>query len=110
MGNRTSYNVPQECDKYKNANCSVCFEDLDLDNVPINICGLVQCGHLFHFNCLKDLLSYRKRCPKCNCRTSKYDNVVIIEKPISSMLKWKTTKEKRAILKTFSDVLPKITI
>ena len=111
--NTKSYNIPQEEDKCEYDNCAICYEDLNIENTVMEICGLVRCGHIFHMDCLGDYFSLnekRRYCPRCRCVTSKNNNVVILDEPISKLMKCKTIKEKRAILQTFYDQLQKITL
>ena len=50
--------------KYNNHYCRLCFLDFtNTDIIKIFSCKL----HIFHLNCLKDYLKYKKDIPKCPC-------------------------------------------
>ncbi|GAA0151584.1 hypothetical protein LIER_10278 [Lithospermum erythrorhizon] len=49
--------------------CSVCLEDYqpDEDKEEGGCSKQVQCGHIFHGNCIQVWLSHHNSCPLCRC-------------------------------------------
>jgi hypothetical protein len=41
--------------------CPICLDNIKLNS---NI-FLTLCGHLFHYNCLSEAMSFHQRCPTC---------------------------------------------
>ena len=42
--------------------CLVCLDDINLFDKKVSI---LNCGHFFHNNCLKDWLDRQMNCPEC---------------------------------------------
>ena len=49
-------------------NCSVCLGDINLFDKEVSI---LNCGHLFHANCLNDWLVQQMNCPECRAIVTK---------------------------------------
>ena len=44
--------------------CNICYDDIILKNTIA-----LECGHIFHNNCIITLIRKRNRkCPNCRCR------------------------------------------
>ena len=41
--------------------CPICLDKMEENNNVF----LTLCGHLFHYDCLNEAMSFRKRCPTC---------------------------------------------
>ena len=45
--------------KYKINNCIICFCEIEKGKY-------LNCGHIFHYNCIKEWILHYKKCPTCN--------------------------------------------
>ena len=53
--------IKQKKDGYE---CSICLEDIKI-NEDIS---KLKCGHIFHYNCIEELVNHRDdKCPNCRC-------------------------------------------
>ncbi|KAI1698603.1 ring finger domain-containing protein [Ditylenchus destructor] len=46
--------------------CSICRDSLD----EVDQCCLIECGHVFHFDCVKKWLRIKEECPTCRTKSS----------------------------------------
>lgn len=51
--------------------CAICFEEVGV------LSAKLECGHVFHGNCLKQWLEYKPNCPCCRrTKTPSWDAVL----------------------------------
>lgn len=56
-------NAAHDLDESNNFECSICLDNIDIDNGEKN--RILQCGHIFHNECVKPWIKKYFTCPYC---------------------------------------------
>lgn len=64
--NNIDVNLPSSLNKKENCQCSICFEEIKLDEKIFEL----SCKHDFHESCLKNWIKYKQDCPVCRKKIS----------------------------------------
>ena len=69
INNHTYYSKLNSEDESENSpeECSICFEEITNNNLKT-----LNCGHIFHKNCIDSWLKINPICPYCREYTNKY--------------------------------------
>ena len=83
--------------------CSICYTT-ELSEEP---CVALECGHIFHANCIRQLLKHKwsslkisfafLSCPSCKAEIKKLDGVPAIAQELSEVLELKVKVEEEAL-------------
>ena len=78
-------------------NCLVCLGDINLFDKEVSI---LNCGHFFHDNCLKNWLNQQMNCPECRATVTRGNFARNIFPKINNetLNQWKSLKKENVFL------------
>ena len=62
------YDSDSDSDSDDEENCGICLDSINNYDV-----GVTVCGHIFHYECLKQQFNINKKCPMCNKQLTESD-------------------------------------
>jgi SNF2 family DNA or RNA helicase len=91
--NDDSDNDEDEDDNDEDEMCSVCLNEITGDDV-----GVTKCGHMYCFQCIKEMVQSNPKCPQCMKPTTPNDITMISFEDFSAQQPTKEVKDKITLI------------
>lgn len=83
----------EEDDNDEDEMCSVCLNEITGDDV-----GVTKCGHMYCFQCIKEMVQSNPKCPQCMKPTTPNDITMISFEDLSNKTDTKEVKDKITLI------------